>query len=66
MSDPVEISRDHLAVLLWFAKHGDVACSQRRLRRGFRKVAVCSDHDVRESGCFSCEAFSAAEKALDA
>lgn len=63
MPENVEIDRDSLEHLLWLAKRGDVAGSQRRLRHGFRHVAVCSG-EHREADCFSCQAFTAAEASL--
>jgi hypothetical protein len=61
----VTISREHLEVLLWFAKRGDVAASGRPLRRAFRHTAICSEAAGREPECFSCQAFAAAEMALE-
>lgn len=61
----VEIDKDDLELLLWFAKAGDVAKSGRTWRTGFRKHAVCSG-DEREDACPNCQAFTAAEAALAA
>jgi hypothetical protein len=63
VSETVEIDRDVLENLLWFARKGDVTASGRRLRNGFRHVAICSG-DHREPGCFSCRTFTEAEDAL--
>jgi hypothetical protein len=62
MSTTVEIDKDALLILVWFARMGDVANSGRRLRTGFRKHAVCSG-DEREADCPSCDAFTKAEAA---
>ena len=65
MNDLVTIDRDYLEVLLWFARRGDVANAERRLRHAFRRVPICSAPEAREPDCFSCQAFAAAEKALE-
>lgn len=63
MNDKIEIDRDDLEILLWFAKAGDVAKSQRSWRNWFRKHPVCSG-DQREGHCFDCGVFTRTEKAV--
>ena len=58
----VEIDKDALLILVWFARRGDVANSRRTWRNWFRKRPVCSG-DGRESDCPQCDAFTRAEAA---
>lgn len=61
MGDPVTIDREYLELILEFARRGD---ARRSLRHGLRKVPTCSTHEAAEEGCFSCQAFAAAEEAV--
>lgn len=63
MNDKVEMDRDDLEILLWFARYGDVELSKRSWRNWFRKRPVCSG-DEREEHCFDCGVFTRAEKAV--
>jgi len=63
MSNKVEIDKDHLDTLLWFAKRGDALMAKRYWRNWLRRNPVCSGEE-REHTCASCQAFAAAESAL--
>lgn len=62
--EPVTIERGRLEDLLFLARLGDVANSQRRLRNGFRHVAGCSNPRHRDPDCYLCQTFATAEEAL--
>ena len=64
INEQISIPREYLATLLWYAKRGDIANSQRRLRHGLRHVPICSDPAHRDPDCHTCQAFDAAEHAL--
>jgi hypothetical protein len=61
----VELDRDHLDMLLYFARIGEKASSSRSWRRWFRRGPCCSG-DEREPDCVSCQAFTAVEQVLAA
>jgi hypothetical protein len=46
--------RDHVEMLLYFARIGEKATSSRSWRHGFRRQACCSGHE-REPDCVSCQ-----------
>lgn len=70
-SDSVQISRDSLENLLWFARRGDVLMHRLNWRNWLKRTALkhepstCSGRlGEREDGCADCEAFTEAERAL--
>lgn len=65
VAERVEIDPAHLEVLLHYARIGEVARSRRSWRHGLRRQACCSGSH-REPDCIECQAFTAAEVAVEA